>query len=134
MYNQRNAGIISVGAAVPERVLTNADLEKIVDTSDEWIRNMTGITERRIAAEDEATSDYAIRAARVALERAGLGAEDIDLIILATFTGDTPLPSTACLVQAALGQRHSRVRPGRRLFRLGLCPGHGQCVRDQRHA
>jgi len=105
MFSQTNAGIISIGAAVPERVLTNADLEKIVDTSDEWIRNMTGITERRIAAEGEATSDYAIRAARVALERAGLGAQDIDLIILATFTGDTPLPATACLVQEALGHK-----------------------------
>lgn len=103
MSNQITAGIISLGKAVPERVLTNADLEKIVDTSDEWIRSMTGIAERRIAAEGEATSDYAIRAARVAMERAGLGPKDIDLIILATFTGDSPLPATACVVQNALG-------------------------------
>lgn len=99
----KKAGIIGVGSAVPNRVLTNYDLEKMVDTSDEWIRNMTGIVERRIAEEGEGTSDYAIRAGRAAIENAGLSAEDIDLIILATFTGDTPLPATACIVQDALG-------------------------------
>jgi 3-oxoacyl-[acyl-carrier-protein] synthase III len=98
-----NAGIISIGSAVPEKVLTNADLEKIVDTSDEWIRNMTGIIERRIASDDEATSDYAVRAAEVALERAGLAPTDIDLIIVATITSDMPFPATASIVQHKIG-------------------------------
>lgn len=103
MNDKINAGILSIGSAVPEQVLTNADLEKRVDTSDEWIRSMTGISERRIASEGETTSDYAVKAAKIALERAGLTPEDIDLIILATFTGDTPLPAAACRVQNALG-------------------------------
>ncbi|MDH7600926.1 MAG: beta-ketoacyl-ACP synthase III [Armatimonadota bacterium] len=103
MGMQKRAGIIGVGSAVPNRVLTNHDLEKMVDTTDEWIRTMTGIEERRIADEGEATSDYAIRAGRKAIESAGLSPQDIDLIILATFTGDTPLPATACIVQNALG-------------------------------
>lgn len=99
----KRAGIIGIGSAVPDGVLTNSDLEKMVDTSDEWIRNMTGVVERRVAREGEATSDFATKAAKVALERANLEPKDIDLIILATFTGDQPLPSTACLVQNALG-------------------------------
>ena len=107
MAMHKRAGIIGVGSAVPERVLTNYDLEKMVDTSDEWIRTMTGIVERRIAAEGEGTSDYAIRAGRIAIENAGLKPEDIDLIILATFTGDTPLPATACIVQDSLGCKNA---------------------------
>ncbi|NLN75144.1 MAG: ketoacyl-ACP synthase III [Armatimonadetes bacterium] len=103
MSELRNAGIISMGSALPDRVLTNADLEKMVDTSDEWIRSMTGVRERRIAAEGEGCSDYAVKAARLALERAKLEPDDLDLIIVATFTGDQQLPSTACLVQSALG-------------------------------
>ncbi|MCX8052753.1 MAG: ketoacyl-ACP synthase III [Armatimonadetes bacterium] len=99
----KRAGIVGVGSAVPDRVLTNFDLEKMVDTSDEWIRTMTGISERRIASEGEATSDFALKAGKAAIENAGLSPQDIDLIILATFTGDTPLPATACLVQHALG-------------------------------
>ena len=99
----RCAGIISIGSAVPEKVLTNADLEKMVDTTDQWIREMTGIAERRVAADDEATSDYAIKAARKALERANLQAKDIDLIIVATITSDMVFPATACIVQDALG-------------------------------
>lgn len=105
MGEHTSAGIIGVGAAVPEKVLTNADLEKMVDTSDEWIRNMTGIVERRMAAEGEATSDYAVKASRLALERANLQPTDIDLIIIATITGDMPFPATASIVQNALGAR-----------------------------
>ena len=101
----RSAGLISVGSAVPEKVITNADLEKIVDTNDEWIRTRTGISERRMAAEGESTSDYAVRAAKIALERANLEAKDIDLIIVATVTGDMPFPATASIVQNALGVR-----------------------------
>jgi len=103
MGESKNAGIIGVGSAVPDKVLSNADLEKIVDTSDEWIRNMTGIVERRIASEGEAASDYAVRASHVALERAGLAVADIDLIIVATITGDMPFPATASIVQNKLG-------------------------------
>lgn len=99
----RNAGIIGIGSAVPEKVLTNADLEKIVDTNDEWIRTMTGIRERRIAADGETTSDFATKAARLAVERAGLQPKDIDLIIVATISPDMPFPSTASIVQNALG-------------------------------
>lgn len=105
MDKPKNAGIISIGSAVPEKVLTNADLEKIVDTTDEWIRTRTGISERRMAADDEATSDLAVRAARLALERAQLAPEDLDLIIVATVTGDMPFPATASIVQNALGVR-----------------------------
>jgi len=105
MNGLRNAGIISIGSAVPEKVLTNADIEKIVDTSDEWIRTMTGIQERRVAADGESTSDFAIRAAKIALERANLEPNDLDLIIVATITGDMPFPATASIVQNALGAK-----------------------------
>lgn len=103
MSKARSAGIISIGSAVPERVLTNLELEKMVDTTDEWIRTMTGISERRIAGDDEATSELAVRAARIALERANLQPADLDLIIVATVTGDMQFPSTASIVQNALG-------------------------------
>lgn len=103
MSELRCAGIISIGSAVPEKVLSNADLEKIVDTTDEWIRTRTGILERRIADDDKATSDYAAEAARTALDRAKLTPNDIDLIIVATVTGDMPFPATASIVQNALG-------------------------------
>jgi len=103
MGEMRNAGIIGIGSAVPEKVLTNADLEKMIDTSDEWIRTMTGIRERRIAVDGEATSDFAIKAANMALQRAGLEPKDIDLIIVATVTGDMLLPATASIVQNAIG-------------------------------
>lgn len=99
----RTVSITGVGSYVPERVLTNADLEKLVETSDEWILSRTGIRERRLAAEGEATSDLATAAARKALENAGVGPEDIDLIIVATITPDMLFPSTACLVQHRLG-------------------------------
>jgi 3-oxoacyl-[acyl-carrier-protein] synthase III len=95
--------IAGTGSYVPERVLTNADLEKMVDTSDEWIVSRTGIRERRIAAPGEATSHMATKAAERAIEAAGVSATDIDLIIVATITPDTFFPSTACHVQRNLG-------------------------------
>ncbi|MCP2519927.1 ketoacyl-ACP synthase III [Candidatus Aminicenantes bacterium AC-335-A11] len=95
--------IIGTGSYVPEKILTNYDLEKMVDTSDEWIVTRTGIKERRIASPDEATSDMIIEASKKALENAGIKAQDIDLIIVATVTPDNLFPSTACWVQKALG-------------------------------
>ena len=102
-----NAGIISIGKFVPEKVLTNSDLEKMVDTSDEWIRTRTGIVERRIADDDTDTSDMAYYASKEALEKSGLSAEDIDLILVATVTPDMPFPSVACLIQARLGAKNA---------------------------
>lgn len=96
-------GIIGVGAYVPENVVTNHDLEKKVNTSDEWIRTRTGIEERRMASEDMDTSDMAIIAAKNALLHASLDATEIDLILVATATPDYAFPSVACLVQEALG-------------------------------
>lgn len=97
------AAITGWGMAVPERVLTNADLERMVDTSDEWIRTRTGIQERRVVGPGESTSTLATEAGRRAIERAGLTPDAIDLIILATCTPDRPFPATACAVQANLG-------------------------------
>jgi len=97
------ARISSLATFVPPRVLTNADLEKMVDTSDEWIRQRTGIRERHIADPGVATSDLAVEAARTAVARAGLTPDDIDLIIVGTTTPDMLFPSTACLVQHKLG-------------------------------
>jgi len=95
--------ILSTGSHVPKDILTNADLERMVETSDEWITTRTGIKERRIVTPDLASSDLAEKAGRRALEKAGLEAKDLDAIIVATVTGDQPFPSTACLVQARLG-------------------------------
>ena len=97
------ADLIGLGSYLPERVLSNTDLESMVDTNDEWITTRTGIRERRITAEGEATSHLAIEASRLALEDAGLGPADIDLIIVGTSSPDMLMPSTACIVQAALG-------------------------------
>ncbi|MGZ8384473.1 MAG: beta-ketoacyl-ACP synthase III [Nitrospira sp.] len=97
------ARIAGIGSYVPARVLTNADLERMVATSDEWIRERTGIRERRIAAAGEACSDLAVQAGKRALTAAGLAATDLDMILVATCTGDYPLPATACLVQHQLG-------------------------------
>lgn len=94
-----------VGSYSPPEVLTNDDLSKLVETSDEWIRTRTGIRERRIAADDEYTSDLATKAARCAIEQAGISPDEIDLVIVATITPDMPFPSTACLVQKKLGLR-----------------------------
>jgi 3-oxoacyl-[acyl-carrier-protein] synthase-3 len=99
----RTVSIIGTGSYVPERILTNADLETIVETTDEWIASRTGIRERRIAAEGEHTSHMAARAAANALEQASVTAPEIDLIIVATVTPDTFFPSTACHVQRILG-------------------------------
>nr|WP_320051056.1 beta-ketoacyl-ACP synthase III [uncultured Desulfuromonas sp.] len=99
----KRARIIGTGSYLPEKVLTNFDLEKMVETNNEWITARTGIKERRIAAEDEMTSDLAVRAARNALDMADVTPEEIDLIIVGTITGDFPWPSTACLVQDKLG-------------------------------
>jgi len=95
--------IAGVGSYAPKRILTNEDLTKMVDTTDEWIRTRSGIRERHIAAEDEATSDLAIHAARSALLDAGVTASEIDLLIVATATPDYPVPATACVVQHKLG-------------------------------
>ncbi len=102
-FKGRTCSIVGVGSYVPERKLTNADLEKMVETSDEWITTRTGIKERRIAADDQFTSDLATEAAKRALSKAGVKAEEIDLIIVATITPDMPFPSTACLVQSNIG-------------------------------
>jgi 3-oxoacyl-[acyl-carrier-protein] synthase-3 len=95
--------IVATGSYLPEKVLSNRDLEKLVDTSDEWIYTRTGIRQRHIAADNENSSDLALNASRRALDAAGLGPDDIDLVIVATTTSDMVFPSTACLLQAKLG-------------------------------
>ncbi|MEJ8777491.1 beta-ketoacyl-ACP synthase III [Pseudogracilibacillus sp. ICA-222130] len=96
-------GIIGIGHYAPDNIVTNADLEKIVDTTDEWIRTRTGIEERRIAKDDEDSSDMALIAAEKALKSAGKTAEEIDLILVATVTPDKSFPSVACMIQDRLG-------------------------------
>lgn len=102
-----NAGIISMGRCVPDKVVTNFDLEKMMDTSDEWIRTRTGIEQRHYAADDQDTSDMAIAAARQALENADITAEEIGLILVATVTQDQTFPSVACMVQEAIGAKNA---------------------------
>ena len=99
--------ILGTGSYLPERVMTNRDLERVMETSESWIIERTGIRERRIAADHEATSDLAVPAARRALEMAGVHENDLDLIIVATSTPDMYFPSTACIVQDRLGARHA---------------------------
>jgi len=101
------ARITGTGAFVPDRILTNSELEKMVDTTGEWIVERTGIRERRIAAADQTASDLAYGASKAALKSAGLKAKDLDLIIVATITGDMPLPSTACFLQDKLDARNA---------------------------
>jgi len=102
--SKKYAAFRSIGAYVPKKVLTNEDLEKMVDTSDEWITKRTGIKERHIAAENEATSDMAVKASEIAIDRAGLEKEDIDLIVCATVTPDYfNMPATACIIANKLG-------------------------------
>ena len=103
----RACSITGVGSYVPAKILTNADLEKMVETSDEWIITRTGIKERRQAAKDEFTSDMAAHAARRAMKMAGVTADQVDLIIVATITPDMPFPATACLVQQKIGARQA---------------------------
>lgn len=103
----RPVGIIGTGKYVPERILTNQDLEQMVETNDEWIVTRTGIRERRLASSAEATSDLALEASKRAIAAAGLTAEDIDLIIVATITPDMFFPSTACLLQDKLGAKQA---------------------------
>jgi 3-oxoacyl-[acyl-carrier-protein] synthase-3 len=105
MCEKKKTGIIGLGMYVPDNILTNKELEKMVDTTDEWIVTRTGIKERRIARNDEATSDMAVNAAKEALKDAHLKPSDIDLIIVATITPDMFFPATACVVQAKLGAR-----------------------------
>lgn len=102
-----NAGILGMGRYIPERIVTNQDLEKIVDTSDEWIRTRTGIEARRIADDNINTSDMAFEAATKALENAKISAEEIDLILVATITPDQPFPSVSCMIQDKLGAKNA---------------------------
>ncbi|RYI32505.1 ketoacyl-ACP synthase III [Bacillus infantis] len=98
-----NAGILGIGKFVPEKILTNFDLEKMVDTNDEWIRTRTGIEQRRIAGDDMDTSDLAYNAAVAALKNSGVSAESLDMILVATVTPDQPFPTVACMLQERLG-------------------------------
>ena len=98
--------VLGCGSYLPSRVLSNAELSRMVDTSDEWIMQRTGIRERRIAAEGETTSDMGLAAARAALAAAGVDAQSIDLIVLATSTPDNTFPASAVSVQAGLGMTH----------------------------
>jgi 3-oxoacyl-[acyl-carrier-protein] synthase-3 len=106
-FQGRTCSVAGVGSYVPEKILTNADLEKMVDTTDEWITTRTGIKQRRIAAAGEYTSDLATKAAQAAMKKAGVTADQIDLIIVATITPDMPFPSTACLVQKKIGAKRA---------------------------
>ena len=133
-HARRSASIVSTGAYVPSRVLTNADLETMVDTTDEWILSRTGIRERRIAAEDEFTSDMGAKAAQQALELGGISPLSVDLILVATCTGDTIFPSTACYIQNKIGATRAAA------FDLqAACagffvrPGHGGSVHRRWH-
>ena len=104
---KRTVSIIGTGSYLPERVLTNADLEKMVETNDEWIVSRTGIKERRIASAEQSTSDLAANAALAAMENAGITADEIDLILVATITPDMFFPSTACFVQHKIGAKNA---------------------------
>ncbi|MDD5120807.1 MAG: ketoacyl-ACP synthase III [Candidatus Omnitrophica bacterium] len=103
----KKVGIVGLGEYLPEKILTNADLEKIVDTSDEWITTRTGIKERHLVQEGQATSDLAFLAAQKALKNANLKPEDLDLILVATITPDMPFPAVAAIIQDKLGAKHA---------------------------
>ncbi len=102
-----NAKIIGTGSYTPKKILTNFDLEKIVDTTDDWIKTRTGISERRVAEKSEACSDLAINASKKALENAGIKPKHLDLILVATVTPDMLFPSTACMVQLGIGAKNA---------------------------
>src|SRR5262245_43967524 len=102
-HAEKRAVIRGPGSSRPDRLLTNGDLERMVDTSDDWITTRTGIRERRIARDEEYMSQFATRAAEAALKSAGVPASEVDLIICATVTPDMPIPATACIVQEKLG-------------------------------
>jgi 3-oxoacyl-[acyl-carrier-protein] synthase III len=106
-FQGRTVSVTGVGSFLPSKVLTNYDLEKMVETTDEWITSRTGIKERRLAAKEEFTSDLASKAAQRAIKMAGISADQIDLIIVATITPDMPFPSTACLVQQKIGAKNA---------------------------
>ena len=107
MAELRFASILGTGHYAPEKILSNADLEKMVDTSDEWIRTRTGIATRHIASASETTSDLCVKAAEKALEAAGKTIDDIDFILVATASPDYVVPSTACMVQDKMGAKHA---------------------------
>ncbi|WP_019376246.1 beta-ketoacyl-ACP synthase III [Virgibacillus halodenitrificans] len=102
-----NVGVLGTGHYLPTRVVTNKDMEKIVDTNDEWIRTRTGIEERRLAEDNVDSSNMAYHAAKGAIEESGIAAEDIDMILVATVTPDTPFPSVACMIQDKLGAKNA---------------------------
>jgi 3-oxoacyl-[acyl-carrier-protein] synthase-3 len=103
----RRAVILSIAHDVPDKVLSNADLEKLVDTNDDWIVQRTGIRERRISSENETASTFAIKASKKAIERAGIDPMSLDLVVAGTVTGDMLFPSTSCLVQDAVGAKNA---------------------------
>ncbi|HYA28961.1 MAG TPA: 3-oxoacyl-ACP synthase, partial [Acidobacteriota bacterium] len=105
--SQRRSVILGTGSEVPSRVVTNRDLEKMVDTSDEWITVRTGIKERRILEEGKGNADMAFQAARRALDDAGVEAKDLDAIIMGTVSADYPFPSSACVLEDLLGARNA---------------------------
>jgi 3-oxoacyl-[acyl-carrier-protein] synthase-3 len=107
MQKKPNVMILGTGRAVPDKILSNADLERIVDTSDAWIKSRTGIRQRHVAAPGSGLSDLAALASQRALEDAGVGAEEIDLIILGTVTGDMKFPATACMIQEKIGAKNA---------------------------
>lgn len=107
MDKKRSVGILATGSYTPDRVLSNFDLEKMVETTDEWIVSRTGIRERRICSAEQASSDVAYEAAKKALERANISAEQLDMIIVATVTPDMMFPSTACILQEKLGAKRA---------------------------